>query len=57
MKSHIPEMAIAWLLRDKRISSILIGASKVSQLKDNIDALKHLDFTSAELENINDILK
>lgn len=50
-------MAIAWLLRDKRISSVLIGASKVSQLKDNIDALKHLDFTSAELENINDILK
>ena len=53
----LAQMAIAWILRDKRITSVLIGASKVSQLEDNIATLDQLDFTSAELEKINEILK
>lgn len=53
----LAQMAIAWILRDKRITSVLIGASKVSQLEDNIASLEQLDFTSAELEKINGILK
>ena len=53
----LAQMAVAWLLKDERITSVLIGASKVSQLKDNIHALDNLDFTNDELERIEVILK
>ena len=43
-------MAIAWVLRDRRVTSALIGARNVEQLDDSLDALKKLDFTDAELE-------
>ena len=45
-------MAIAWVLRDKRITSALIGARNVEQLDNSLDALKQLQFTDAELAEI-----
>jgi L-glyceraldehyde 3-phosphate reductase len=53
----LAQMAIAWLLKDSRITSVLIGASKVSQLQNSLDSLKKLDFTSDELFSIDEILK
>ncbi len=45
-------MAIAWVLRDQRVTSALIGARNVEQLDDSLDALKKLKFTAAELKEI-----
>jgi len=45
-------MAIAWVLRDKRITSALIGARNVEQLDNSLDAIKKLQFTDAELNEI-----
>ena len=42
-------MALAWALRDKRVTSVLIGASSVGQLEDNLAALENLSFTADEL--------
>ncbi len=53
----LAQMAAAWLLKDKRITSVLIGASSVQQLDNNLDALHHLNFTSDELMAIEEILK
>lgn len=49
-------MAIAWLLKDERVTSVLIGASSVSQLDQNIDSVNNLDFEIFELEEIEEIL-
>ncbi len=48
----LAQMAIAWVLRDKRITSALIGARNVEQLDNSLDALKHLQFTDRELSEI-----
>jgi L-glyceraldehyde 3-phosphate reductase len=48
----LPQMAIAWTLRDPRVASAVIGASSVAQLDDNLAALDHLAFTPAELAEI-----
>ena len=48
----LAQMAIAWVLRDKRVTSALIGARNVEQLDNSLDALKHLDFTEAEFAEI-----
>lgn len=48
----LAQMAIAWVLRDKRVTSALIGARNVEQLDDSLDALKNLKFTAAELKQI-----
>ena len=48
----LAQMAIAWALRDARISSVLIGASSVAQLDQNVAALDSLDFTADELARI-----
>lgn len=53
----LAQMALAWLLKDNRITSVLIGASSVNQLKNNLDSLQHLDFSKAELDAIEKILK
>jgi L-glyceraldehyde 3-phosphate reductase len=52
----LAQMALAWLLRDKRVTSVLIGASSVQQLNDNADALKSEPFRSDELKEISDVL-
>jgi L-glyceraldehyde 3-phosphate reductase len=45
-------MAIAWVLRDARVSSALIGASSVAQLEQNVAALANLEFSDDELAEI-----
>jgi L-glyceraldehyde 3-phosphate reductase len=51
-RQSLAQMAIAWALRDARITSVLIGASSVAQLDQNVAALDNLDFTADELANI-----
>ena len=48
----LAQMAIAWALRDPRVTSVLIGASSIAQLDQNVAALDHLDFTADELATI-----
>jgi L-glyceraldehyde 3-phosphate reductase len=48
----LAQMAIAWVLRDKRVTSALIGARNVEQLDNSLDAIKKLEFTGAELVEI-----
>jgi L-glyceraldehyde 3-phosphate reductase len=50
-------MALSWLLKDKRITTVLIGASSVQQLDNNIDALNNPGYTQEELNAIETILK
>ena len=52
----LAQMALAWLLKDKRITSVLIGASSVAQLNNNIDCLENLEFSSEEINAIEKIL-
>ncbi len=52
----LAQMALAWVLKDKRITSVLIGASSVKQIEDNVDTLKNTTFTSEELTKIESIL-
>lgn len=52
----LAEMALAWVLRDERMTSVIVGASSVNQLADNLKALEHLEFTSEELAEIEQIL-
>ncbi|MCW3032028.1 MAG: L-glyceraldehyde 3-phosphate reductase [Solirubrobacteraceae bacterium] len=48
----LAQMAIAWVLRDERVTSALLGASSVSQLEQNVAALARLDFSAEELAEI-----
>jgi L-glyceraldehyde 3-phosphate reductase len=48
----LAQMAIAWVLRDSRVTTALIGARNVEQLNDSLDAVKNLKFTDAELKAI-----
>ncbi|MBA2641808.1 MAG: L-glyceraldehyde 3-phosphate reductase [Actinobacteria bacterium] len=48
----LAQMALAWTLRDERVTSALIGASSVAQLENNVAALERLDFTAEELSEI-----
>jgi L-glyceraldehyde 3-phosphate reductase len=48
----LAQMAIAWVLRDRRVTSALIGARNVEQLDNSLDAVKKLQFTDAELSEI-----
>jgi L-glyceraldehyde 3-phosphate reductase len=50
----LAQMAIAWVLRDERVTSALIGASSVRQLDDNLGALANLAFTDDELAAIDE---
>jgi L-glyceraldehyde 3-phosphate reductase len=50
----LAQMAIAWVLRDKRVTSALIGARNVEQLDNSLDALHKLDFTDTELKAIDE---
>jgi L-glyceraldehyde 3-phosphate reductase len=52
----LAQMSIAWLMKDKRVTSVLIGASSVNQLDDNLACLNNLDFTVDELNAIETIL-
>lgn len=53
----LAQMAVAWLLKDNRVTSVLVGASKVSQLEENINTLENLEFGKTELNEIEKILQ
>jgi L-glyceraldehyde 3-phosphate reductase len=53
----LAQMAIAWLLKDTRVTSVLIGASSKEQLSDNVGAIANLVFSKEELLSIENILK
>lgn len=53
----LAQMALSWVLRDKRVTSVLIGASKVSQIEDSVKAIHGTAFSQDELNVINSILK
>jgi L-glyceraldehyde 3-phosphate reductase len=53
----LAQMALAWLLKDKRVTSVLIGASRPEQLLDSMQCLDNLDFSTEELTKIETILK
>ncbi|MDO4164896.1 MAG: aldo/keto reductase [Bacteroides sp.] len=53
----LAEMALAWVLKDDLVTSVIIGASSVAQLADNLKATENTKFTAEELERINGILQ
>lgn len=53
----LAQMSLAWVLRQPAITSVLIGASKVSQIDDCVGAIQNLTFTKEELDAIDSILK
>ena len=52
----LAEMALAWNLRQPTVTSVLVGASRLSQLEDSLKALDHLDFSPEELQKIDQTL-
>lgn len=52
----LAQMALSWLLKDGKVTSVLVGASKVSQIAENVDSIKKTEFTTEELEKINKII-
>lgn len=52
----LAQMALAWTLRDKRVTSVIVGASSVEQLQENLEALNKLDFTDSKINQIEEIL-
>ena len=50
-------MALAWVLRDEAVTSVLVGASKPLQLVENVAALERRTFTATELQAIDAVLK
>ena len=53
----LAQMAIAWLLKDQRVTSVLVGASSTDQLLDNLRALDSQSFSRKELEDIEEVLE
>ena len=53
----LAQMALAWVLRRREVTSVLIGASSTAQLEDNAESLKKLNFSEEELSAIDSILK
>lgn len=53
----LSQMALAWVLRRGNVTSVLIGASKISQVEENVAALDNPHFTDEEIERIEDILR
>lgn len=51
-EQSLAQMALAWVLRDSRMTSALIGASRVEQIEQNVAALNNLDFADSELDQI-----
>ncbi len=53
---NLAQMALSWVLKDNRITSIVLGVSKANQIADSLKCLDNLTFSSDELEKINSIL-
>jgi L-glyceraldehyde 3-phosphate reductase len=56
-RQKLSQMALSWILKDRRIPSVLIGASRTQQVLDAVHCLDNMDFTSDELNKIESILK
>ncbi len=52
----LAQMALSWVLRGNQVTTVLIGASKVKQIEDNVKIIGHLDFSEEELLHIEEIL-
>ncbi len=52
----LAQMSLSWVIRKNRVTTVLIGASRVDQIKDNVKIIDHLDFTDQELSSIETIL-
>jgi L-glyceraldehyde 3-phosphate reductase len=55
-KQSLAQMALSWLLKDNRITTVLIGASSIQQLDNNIEALNRLDYNEKDLDAIEKVL-
>ncbi|SDS12987.1 L-glyceraldehyde 3-phosphate reductase [Polaribacter sp. KT25b] len=53
---NLAQMAISWILKDDRITSVLIGASKTDQILDSVKAIKNTTFSEEELSRINNLI-
>ncbi len=53
----LAQLALAWVLRHNTVTSALIGASSTEQIDDNLSVLENLEFTSEELEQIDEIIR
>ena len=52
----LAQMALAWVLKDERITSVLIGASTINQIEDNVESLKNPGFSEVELDTIEEVI-
>lgn len=52
----LAQLALSWVLRENRVTSVLIGASRKSQIDDNVQIIRHLEFTTDELNAIEKVL-
>ncbi len=53
----LAQMSLAYIAQDKTVTSVLIGASKVEQIKENVEIVKKIDFTQEEIDRINNIVR
>ncbi|MBF1010390.1 MAG: aldo/keto reductase, partial [Lachnoanaerobaculum sp.] len=56
-EQSLAQMALAWVLKDGIVTSVLIGASKAEQVLDNIAAINNTEFSDEELKKIDKIVK
>lgn len=56
-RQSLTQMALAWILRDGKVTSVLIGASRPEQIRENIKALDNIRFSREECERIDEIVK
>lgn len=56
-RQSLAQMALAWVLKDSRVSSVIVGASSVEQLKTNIDSVRNTSFSEEELSLINTLTR
>lgn len=53
----LSQMALSWVLHNKAVATVLIGASRPEQIKENVACIEHLDFTDAEIKEIEELIK
>jgi L-glyceraldehyde 3-phosphate reductase len=53
----LAQLALAWVLRQESVASVLIGASKVGQIEDNVGVIRHLQLEPQEIEQIEAVLR